>query len=71
MQNKGFISLVDDDDDDIDDDEYWEKKLPENYQRYIEMSDEPLDYATKKELYHIFCHGFLVDDGQSVIIFLW
>ncbi|GKG39264.1 hypothetical protein Tco_0463409, partial [Tanacetum coccineum] len=60
MQQEGFISLLDVDDDD----EYWEKKLPENYQRYIEMSDKPLDYATKKELYLIFCHIFLADKGQ-------
>ncbi|GKD31266.1 serine-threonine/tyrosine-protein kinase catalytic domain-containing protein [Tanacetum coccineum] len=69
MQHEGLISLLDDDDDDDDDndddiDEYWEKKLPQNYQRYIEMSDKPLDYATKKELYLIFCHGFLADKGQ-------
>ncbi|GJV12297.1 hypothetical protein Tco_1353838 [Tanacetum coccineum] len=76
MQHEGLISLLDDDDDDDDDndddiDEYWEKKLPQNYQRYIEMSDKPLDYATKKELYLIFCHGFLADKGQLVITLLW
>nr|GEU56507.1 protein kinase-like domain, phloem protein 2-like protein [Tanacetum cinerariifolium] len=59
---EGFKSLPDEDD--MDDDEYWEKKLPENYQRYIEMSDKPLDYTTKKELYRIFCQGFLADKGQ-------
>ncbi|PWA86399.1 protein kinase-like domain, Phloem protein 2-like protein [Artemisia annua] len=52
------------DEDDIDGGEYWEKKLPENYQRYIWMSDKPLDYTTKKELYQIFCDGFLADDGK-------
>ncbi|GJY16072.1 protein FAR1-related sequence 5, partial [Tanacetum coccineum] len=35
MQCKGFKSLSDEDD--IDDDKHWEKKLPDNYQRYIEM----------------------------------
>ena len=71
MQHERSISLLDDNDDQIDEDEYWEKKLPENYQRYIEMSDKPLYYTTKKELYLIFCHGFLADKGQLVITLLW
>ncbi|GJZ42685.1 serine-threonine/tyrosine-protein kinase catalytic domain-containing protein [Tanacetum coccineum] len=51
---------------DIDDvvDEYWEKKLPDEYQRYIEMSDMPLDYTTKKDLYLSLCQGFLGCNGQ-------
>ena len=52
-----------------DDDEYWDKKFPDDYQRYIEMSVEPLDYTIKKELYLLFYHGFLAnnDNGQLVI----
>ncbi|KAI7743940.1 hypothetical protein M8C21_008049, partial [Ambrosia artemisiifolia] len=49
---------------DIIDDEYWKKKLPNHYQRYIQRSDEPLHYANKKELYLCLCEGFLCDDGQ-------
>ncbi|GJY42760.1 hypothetical protein Tco_0430973, partial [Tanacetum coccineum] len=50
---------------DIDDDDgYWEKKLSDEYERYTEMSDIPLNYTTKKELYLLFCHGFLANDGQ-------
>ncbi|GJT42143.1 serine-threonine/tyrosine-protein kinase catalytic domain-containing protein [Tanacetum coccineum] len=49
-----------------DDDEYWEKKLSDEYERYTEMSDIPLNYTTKKELYLLFCHGFLANDGQLV-----
>ncbi|PWA73463.1 protein kinase-like domain, Phloem protein 2-like protein [Artemisia annua] len=64
MQREGFKSVSNEDD--IDDDGYWEKKLPESYQRYIEMSDKPLDYTTKKELYHIFCHGFLADKKRLI-----
>ncbi|GKF84790.1 hypothetical protein Tco_0249688 [Tanacetum coccineum] len=52
--------------DDDDDDEYWEKKLPDEYQRYIKMSDKPLDYTTKKELYLSLCQGFLGCNGQLV-----
>nr|GEW90977.1 serine-threonine/tyrosine-protein kinase catalytic domain-containing protein [Tanacetum cinerariifolium] len=44
--------------------EYWEKKLPDEYERYIAMSDIPLNYTTKKELYLIFRHGFLANNGQ-------
>ncbi|GJY09275.1 serine-threonine/tyrosine-protein kinase catalytic domain-containing protein [Tanacetum coccineum] len=53
-----------DDIDDVDDDEYWEKKLPDDYQLYIEISDKPLDYTTKKELYLSLCQGFLACNGQ-------
>nr|XP_043637156.1 uncharacterized protein LOC122608128 isoform X2 [Erigeron canadensis] len=45
-------------------DMYWEKKLPDDYQRYIEISDKPLDYTTTKELYLRFCEGFLCDNGR-------
>ncbi|GJZ52763.1 hypothetical protein Tco_0607648, partial [Tanacetum coccineum] len=51
-------------DDVVDDDEYWEKKLPDEYQRYIEMSDNPFDYTTKKELYLSLYQGFLGCNGQ-------
>ncbi|GKF14650.1 hypothetical protein Tco_0056112, partial [Tanacetum coccineum] len=47
-----------------DDDEYWKKKLPHNYQYLINMSDIPLYYITKKELYILFCRGFLANNGQ-------
>ena len=69
MQREGFKSLSNEDD--IHDDEYWEKKLPKNYEHYINMSDKPLDYTTKKELYQIFCRGFLAGKCKLVIIFLW
>ncbi|GJY54602.1 hypothetical protein Tco_0446266, partial [Tanacetum coccineum] len=44
-------------------DEYWEK-LPPDYPHLIEMSDIPLNYTTKKELYFLFRHGFLANNGQ-------
>nr|GFC02037.1 serine-threonine/tyrosine-protein kinase catalytic domain-containing protein [Tanacetum cinerariifolium] len=40
-----------DHDDDDDDDEYWENKLPNDYQRLIQSSDKPLHYTNKKDLY--------------------
>ncbi|GJW19535.1 serine-threonine/tyrosine-protein kinase catalytic domain-containing protein [Tanacetum coccineum] len=60
------LQEINDHEENKDDDEYWEKKLPDDYQRHIEMSDKPLDYTTKKELYLLFCHGFLAanDNGQ-------
>ncbi|GJW04453.1 hypothetical protein Tco_1563309 [Tanacetum coccineum] len=66
---EGFKSLSisdekDVDNDDDDDDEYWEKKLADGYQRYIEMSDKPLNHTTKKELYFLLCEGFLADNGH-------
>ncbi|GKE06689.1 serine-threonine/tyrosine-protein kinase catalytic domain-containing protein [Tanacetum coccineum] len=45
-------------------DEYWEKKLPPDYPHLIEMSDIPLNYTSKKELYLLFCRGFLANNGQ-------
>ncbi|GKA22915.1 serine-threonine/tyrosine-protein kinase catalytic domain-containing protein [Tanacetum coccineum] len=47
-----------------DTDEYWEKKLPHNYVHLIKMSDIHMYYTTKKELYLLFCHGFLANNGQ-------
>ncbi|GJY39088.1 serine-threonine/tyrosine-protein kinase catalytic domain-containing protein [Tanacetum coccineum] len=44
-------------------DEYWEKKLPDEYQRYIKMSDMGLMYTSKKELYLLFRHSFLANNG--------
>ncbi|GKC60539.1 kinase-like domain, phloem protein 2-like protein [Tanacetum coccineum] len=50
--------------DDDDDDEYWENKLPNDYQRLIQRSDKPLHYTNKKDLYMRLCEGFLGDNGQ-------
>ncbi|PWA75613.1 serine-threonine/tyrosine-protein kinase catalytic domain-containing protein [Artemisia annua] len=54
---------------DDDDDVYWEDKLPSDYQRYIEMSDKPFSYTTKKELYLLFCHGFPADNDNGQLWF--
>ncbi|GJT60090.1 hypothetical protein Tco_1003623 [Tanacetum coccineum] len=35
----------------LDEEEYWEANLPNDYQRYLQMSDKPLQYTHKKELY--------------------
>lgn len=56
-------------DGDIDGDEYWEKKLPVDYERYTNISDKPLNYTTKKELYLCLCEGFLGYESQMVILF--
>ncbi|GJZ42162.1 hypothetical protein Tco_0589048 [Tanacetum coccineum] len=52
------------DHDDKNEEEYWEKKLPHDYPHLIKMSDIPLKYTTKKELYLLFSHGFLANNGQ-------
>jgi hypothetical protein len=58
--------------DDKNEDEYWEKKLPDEYQRYVKMADIPLNYTTKKELYLLFCHGFLAyHHGHLVMLYIF
>ncbi|GKF33872.1 hypothetical protein Tco_0107072, partial [Tanacetum coccineum] len=57
----------DHDKNDEDIDEYWEKKLPHDYPQLLEMPDIPLNYTTKKELYQLFCRGFLANNGQLVM----
>ncbi|GJT39608.1 serine-threonine/tyrosine-protein kinase catalytic domain-containing protein [Tanacetum coccineum] len=50
-------------------DGYWEKKLPHHYQYLTKMSDIPLKYTTKKELYLLFRRGFLANNGPLVETF--
>ncbi|KAJ9535757.1 hypothetical protein OSB04_un001095 [Centaurea solstitialis] len=52
---------------DINEDAYWEKKLPNDYQHYVYMSNHYLHYTTKKELYVLLCAGFLGYNGKLVI----
>ncbi|XP_071687493.1 uncharacterized protein [Rutidosis leptorrhynchoides] len=54
---------------DNDDEEYWEKKLPDECQHFIKLSDEPLKYTTKKELYLLLCEGFLGHHGETRLWF--
>nr|GFA15100.1 hypothetical protein [Tanacetum cinerariifolium] len=62
---EGFECLTITDEEDKDnDDAYWEKKLPNDYHRCIDMLRKPLHYTTKKDLCLLFCHGFLGDNGQ-------
>nr|GEW24759.1 protein kinase-like domain, phloem protein 2-like protein [Tanacetum cinerariifolium] len=62
---EGFESLTITDEEDKDNnDAYWEKKLPNDYHGCIDMLRKPLHYTTKKDLYLLFCHGFLGDFGQ-------
>ncbi|GJY16776.1 serine-threonine/tyrosine-protein kinase catalytic domain-containing protein [Tanacetum coccineum] len=49
---------------DVDDDFYWGKKLPNNCQHYIQISDEPLHCTSKKELYFLLRRGFLAYGGK-------
>lgn len=51
-----------------DDDEYWENKLPNDYQRLIQRSGKPLHYTNKKDLYFRLCEGFLGDNGQLLTL---
>nr|XP_043637613.1 uncharacterized protein LOC122608582 isoform X2 [Erigeron canadensis] len=64
------MTYEEDIDTDIDaNDIYWEKKLPDDHQHFIQMSDKPLDYTTKKELYLRFCEGFLCANGRLLLSF--
>ncbi|GKD53125.1 serine-threonine/tyrosine-protein kinase catalytic domain-containing protein, partial [Tanacetum coccineum] len=45
--------------------ENWEKKLPHDYPHLIKMSDIPLNYTNREELYLLFCRGFLANNGQQ------
>ncbi|KAJ9537576.1 hypothetical protein OSB04_030309 [Centaurea solstitialis] len=39
----------------------WEQKLPDDYKQIIKHSKRSLEWTTKKELYHLFCQGFLIN----------
>ncbi|GKE67672.1 hypothetical protein Tco_1521833 [Tanacetum coccineum] len=58
------LTMQHDDKNEEDKDKYWEKKLPHDYAHLIKMSDIPLNYTTKKELYLLFSHGFLANNRQ-------
>ncbi|GJT84929.1 serine-threonine/tyrosine-protein kinase catalytic domain-containing protein [Tanacetum coccineum] len=48
--------------------ENWEKKLPHDYPHLIKMSDIPLNYTNREELYLLFCRGFLANNGQQIYL---
>ncbi|KAJ9558116.1 hypothetical protein OSB04_012730 [Centaurea solstitialis] len=64
MQQEDIGGLKTSDEKGIDEDAYWEKKLPNDYQHYVYMSNNYLHYTTKKKLYFLFCAGFLGYSGK-------
>ncbi|KAJ0716103.1 putative protein kinase RLK-Pelle-CrRLK1L-1 family [Helianthus annuus] len=44
---------------------YWEEKLPNDYEDIIKLSKNSVQSTTKKEVYSIFCRGFLINDDQE------
>ncbi|PWA91030.1 Phloem protein 2-like protein [Artemisia annua] len=44
-------------------DEYWEQKLPDDYEDIIKRSEYDVHWTTKKELYSILCTGLLINDS--------
>lgn len=61
---KGVTSIPISHKEDADEDLYWKKKLPNNYQEYIQILDEPLLTSNEKELYLLFFGGFLACHGK-------
>ncbi|KAJ9537575.1 hypothetical protein OSB04_030308 [Centaurea solstitialis] len=45
----------------------WEQKLPNVYEQIIKWSKRSLKWQTKKELYHLFCEGFLVNARKGLL----
>ncbi|KAK9067833.1 hypothetical protein SSX86_011944 [Deinandra increscens subsp. villosa] len=45
--------------------ENWEEKLPIDYEDMLKLSKICMQSTTKKELYSIFCRGFLINVGQE------
>nr|GEY54035.1 protein kinase-like domain, phloem protein 2-like protein [Tanacetum cinerariifolium] len=50
---------------DLDSDTYWGQKLPNDYEEILKLSNHCIEGKTKKELYSMFCQGFLIDNGQQ------
>ncbi|GKD30696.1 kinase-like domain, phloem protein 2-like protein [Tanacetum coccineum] len=50
---------------DSDSDTYWGQKLPDDYEEILKMSKHSVEGKTKKELYSMFCQGFLINNGQQ------
>ncbi|KAK9050801.1 hypothetical protein SSX86_030226 [Deinandra increscens subsp. villosa] len=48
-----------------DKDTYWKQKLPHDYEDIIKWSKDSLRWGTMKDLYSIFCRGFLINDGEE------
>lgn len=62
----GSKSISISNEEDVDEDVFWEKKLPNDYQDYILISDRDLCFNSKKEFYYLFCAGFLCYNGGLV-----
>ncbi|KAJ9537574.1 hypothetical protein OSB04_030307 [Centaurea solstitialis] len=45
----------------------WEQKLPNDYEQIVTWSKRSLKWKTKKELYHLFCEGFLVNTKKGFL----
>ncbi|KAI3756186.1 hypothetical protein L1987_56002 [Smallanthus sonchifolius] len=43
----------------------WEQKLPSDYEDIIKRSKDRVKWKTKKDLYSIFCKGFLISYGEE------
>ncbi|XP_024996996.1 F-box protein PP2-B15-like [Cynara cardunculus var. scolymus] len=43
----------------------WERRLPEDHEEIIKWSKDSIKWRTKKELYFLFCKGFLINNGEE------
>ncbi|KAK9050803.1 hypothetical protein SSX86_030228 [Deinandra increscens subsp. villosa] len=48
-----------------DKDTYWKQKLPQDFEDIIKWSKDSVRWGTMKDLYSIFCRGFLINDGEE------
>ncbi|KVH72232.1 Phloem protein 2-like protein, partial [Cynara cardunculus var. scolymus] len=43
----------------------WERKLPEDHEEIIKWFGDSIEWTTKKELYFLFCKGFVINDDKE------
>ncbi|KAJ9538350.1 hypothetical protein OSB04_031083 [Centaurea solstitialis] len=43
----------------------WQGKLPVDYKEIIKSSKDSMKWTMERELYFLFCKGFLIDDGEE------
>lgn len=58
--------VLEEEDVDTHPDTYWDQKLPNDWEKILNMSKDRVQlWTTKKELYFNLCKGFLINDGEE------
>lgn len=47
----------------------WERFLPSDYQHIVSMSETPLNYSTKRELFFLLCNSPIFLDGGTKVTY--